>query len=67
LAKQPWEESKVSEYLKNLIARARFVRMSPEEHEEQRQSFAYGNTHIENDMITRDTVARASEALRSHG
>ena len=31
--------------------------------EEQRRSFAYGNTKIENDDITRETIDREAEAL----
>lgn len=38
--------------------------MTPEEAEEQRRSFAYGNTKIENDTITRDTVNRAADMLK---
>ena len=37
--------------------------MTPGEKEAQRRSFVYGNTHIENDAITRETVARAAESL----
>jgi len=36
---------------------------SPEEQEEQRRSFAYGNTKIENDRITRETVNQEAEKL----
>jgi hypothetical protein len=53
--------------LRRLIDMARTVKMSPEEREEQRQSFAYGNTHIENENITRETIARAAEEMRAHG
>lgn len=38
--------------------------MSPEEQEAQRRSFAYGNTKIDNDNITRDGIDRAAESLR---
>ena len=30
---------------------------------EQRLSFVYGNTHIENERITREMVARADEKV----
>ena len=54
--------------LEELIERARNARMTPSERETQRQSFAYGNSHFENEAITRDTVRRESEKLRkSHG
>ena len=37
--------------------------MSRPDQEEQRRSFAYGNTKIENDMITRQIVDEEAEAL----
>ncbi len=37
--------------------------MTPEEQEEQRRSFAYGNTKIENEDITRETIDREADAL----
>ena len=46
-----------------LIKVAKKVRMSPEERETQRRSFAYGNAKIENDLITRETVDRQAEVL----
>ena len=48
-----------------LIERARGVRMSAHESEQQRRSFAYGNTKIENDRITREMVDEQAEALKS--
>jgi len=53
----------MSERLKELLAKTRATKMSAEQRESQRQSFAYGNTKFENDRITRDTVARASKNL----
>ena len=47
-----------------LIDKARSVRMSPADEEEQRRSFAYGNTKIENDLITREMVDEAAEELK---
>ncbi|HXC12838.1 MAG TPA: hypothetical protein VNV39_08345 [Stellaceae bacterium] len=47
-----------------LIDKARSVRMSPEDQEEQRRSFAYGNTKIENDLITREMVNQVAEELK---
>ena len=55
----------MTEDLKRLIDLARTVEMSAEQREEQRQSFAYGNTHIENEMITRETVARVAAEMRA--
>jgi len=37
--------------------------MSDEDREEQRRTFAYGNTHIENERITRATVDAQADAL----
>jgi hypothetical protein len=37
--------------------------MTPEESEQQRRSFAYGNTKIENERITKDTIEQAAKAL----
>lgn len=51
--------------LEALIELARSTHMTEAERETQRISFAYGNSHFENEQITRDTVRRASEKLRS--
>ena len=53
--------------LKRLIEMARDVRMTEAQWEEQRRSFVYGNTHIENEMITREMVDRACEQVSAHG
>lgn len=49
--------------LKTLIDASRKARMPREEREAQRRSFAYGNTHFENELITREMVDRAAEKL----
>jgi hypothetical protein len=54
----------MTKQLSILIEMARTVRMSPREREEQRRSFAYGNTKIENNRITREIVAEQAEALK---
>jgi hypothetical protein len=54
----------MSQELEKLLDMARRVQMTPEQAEEQRRSFAYGNTKIENDSITRNTVDRAAETLK---
>lgn len=46
-----------------LLEKARKTRMSPDEAEEQRRSFAYGNTHIENADITRDMIDAAADEI----
>jgi hypothetical protein len=51
--------------LKELIERARKIEMSPEQIGKQRRSFAYGNTHIENERITREMVAELDSQLEA--
>lgn len=53
----------MSEELLELVRRAREVEMTPSQLREQRQSFVYGNTHIENDRITREMVAEADRKI----
>jgi hypothetical protein len=54
----------MTEKLETLIEIARAVRMSADESEQQRRSFAYGNTKIENQRITREIVDQQAEALK---
>lgn len=58
------ERGSTDEKLATLIEKARNVRMSPQDWEEQRRSFAYGNTKIENDRITRQMIDEEAEALK---
>ncbi len=51
------------EDLSKLLARAKAAKPSAEDQEAQRRSFAYGNTKIENDRITRKVVKEAAERL----
>lgn len=51
------------EELRILLERARSAQMTREEKEEQRRSFAYGNSKIENDRITRETIDREAESI----
>jgi hypothetical protein len=46
-----------------LIEAARKATQSPEQQEEQRRSFAYGNTAFENELITREMINRQAEAI----
>jgi hypothetical protein len=55
----------MSDELEALVERARQIRMTPDSEREQRQSFVYGNTHIENDRITRDLVAKVDEEIET--
>jgi hypothetical protein len=50
--------------LQQLLEAAKNVDVSPEQKEEQRRSFAFGNTNIENPLITRRTVDQEAEALK---
>lgn len=53
--------------LDDLIEKARRIQMTPEQAREQRRSFVYGNTHIENPRITRDLVREVDEELEKKG
>jgi hypothetical protein len=55
----------MSDKLKDLVDQARKITMTPAQFREQRRSFAYGNTHIENELITREMVADAEKAVES--
>jgi hypothetical protein len=54
----------MTNYLQELVNAARRVPFPSEDREAQRRSFAYGNTHIENDRITREMVDEQAEALK---
>lgn len=49
----------MTDALETLIAKAQKIRMTDTQAREQRLSFVYGNTHIENARITREMVAEA--------
>jgi hypothetical protein len=51
--------------LQELIDLTRKIEMTPDQLREQRRSFAYGNTHIENDRITREMVADLDARLEA--
>jgi hypothetical protein len=53
----------MAEELKTLIEIAKRVTPTPEHREEQRRSFAYGNTAFENARITREMVDQQAEKL----
>ena len=57
----------MDEKLEALLKKARKIEMTPAEQEEQRRSFAYGNTRIENDLITRKMIDEAAERLAQKG
>jgi hypothetical protein len=49
--------------LEDLVEAGRNVQMTEQDQEAQRRSFVYGNTKIENDAITRETVNEAAREL----
>lgn len=51
--------------LQYLLEKSKGVSMTPSELEEQRRSFAYGNTKIENNRITRTVVDEQAEKLKA--
>jgi len=53
----------MTEGLEELVSRAQKIEMNPSELREQRRSFVYGNTHIENARITREMVDEADKRL----
>ena len=55
----------MSKELEILLEAARERKVTPDEEEAQRRSFAYGNTHFENECITREMVDKAAEALKA--
>jgi hypothetical protein len=53
----------MTDVLKDLIEAAKTAESTPEQREQQRRSFAYGNTAFENSRITREMVDREAERL----
>jgi hypothetical protein len=53
--------------LEYLLEQAKKIEMTPAQQEEQRRSFAYGNTKIENDLITREMIDEAADRLAKKG
>jgi hypothetical protein len=53
----------LNESLKNLLEAAKKVPQTPGDLELQRRSFAYGNTHFENELITRKMVDRIADDM----
>ena len=49
--------------LQELLETAKKVVLTPEEKEQQRRSFTYGNVMIENPRIRREMVDEAADAL----
>jgi hypothetical protein len=53
----------MTKYLQDLLEAAKKFVLTSEDKEQQRRSFAYGNTVIENPRITREMVDRAADEL----
>lgn len=54
----------MSNSLSKLIELAKAVRMTDKQREEQRRSFAYGNTAFENRRISRELVDEQADKLQ---
>jgi hypothetical protein len=55
--------ARMTDALQKLIEAAKTANPTPEQREQQRRSFVYGNTHFENERITREMVDREAEKL----
>lgn len=53
----------MTDALKKLIDATRTLDQSSGDREQQRRSFAYGNTKFENDRITREMIDQQAEFL----
>jgi hypothetical protein len=53
----------MTDALQKLIDAAKTANPTAEHREQQRRSFVYGNTHFENELITREMVDREAEKL----
>lgn len=49
--------------LEALIDAAKKLELTPEQREEQRRSFAFGNTHFENGLITREMIDEQADKI----
>ncbi|TWG65952.1 MULTISPECIES: hypothetical protein [unclassified Aminobacter] len=56
----------MTDALRKLIEATRKLDQSAGEREQQRRSFAYGNTKFENERITREMVDQQAELLERH-
>jgi hypothetical protein len=52
----------MADQFEEMLRQASRARMSPEEQEAQRRSFAYGNAKIENDRVTREMIDKAADS-----
>jgi hypothetical protein len=61
------EKAIMPDDLLELLEAAKGATVSECEMKEQRVSFAYGNTHFENEEITREMVCHEAESLEKDG
>ncbi len=57
----------MDEKLDALITAAKSVTMTREDIERQIESFAFGNTHIGNGRISKETISEAAIRLKKNG
>lgn len=57
----------MASHLQALLAAAKTTKPTPEQMEQQRRSFAFGNTALENPLITREMIDRQAEELAIAG
>lgn len=57
----------MTDTLRDLIEAAKKAQPTPEQREQQRRSFAYGNAAFENELITREMIDREAEKLSREG
>ena len=55
----------MTDHLAELLEKAKSVKMTPEQQEQQRRSFAYGNAKIENDRVTKRDIDIEAEAINA--
>jgi hypothetical protein len=56
-------ENVMPDPLQQLLDAAKQAEPSPEQREQQRRSFAYGNTAFENKLITREMIDQQAEII----
>lgn len=55
----------MSKHLEELLEKARKLEVSSDDEREQRRSFVFGNTNIENALITREMVAEIDAQMET--
>jgi len=56
------KEASMEDRFEEMLKLATMSRMTPDEREAQRRSFAFGNAKIENDRVTREMIDKAADA-----